>query len=144
MNKNYVSFWRESMTKIQRQQKLEELFTLLRPQKLKNNNILIYYFIPDPPPFNFEDIINALFAPNIFSWGTGGKGIWIYEGGKEKVLAEQIFDLRSDKLFLIAIEGGRLLDEPLEKWIEKIILKNLQLPDNSKMLVFDWGDLQIE
>jgi len=140
MKKKYEPFWEEGMSLLQQRKKVEDLFELLRMENIATKD-LKYIFIPNPPTRDLEFELKA-YEVNIFKWGNRGEGIWLNDNKEKKIIAELMFNLKSDKLFVFSMAQQSLSSEKTKSWVEGFFDHQVS-SILYKKLIFDWGDLMV-
>ena len=142
MTRQTRPFWTEGMSSQQRHARLCELFH--EHLGSDDGSSSVYVFVPDPPTNEFGSTVDGL-QVQALAWGSAGKAAVASDLESAMRLAPAMFELWSDKLFVLRFAETQFNAHALRAAIEHVLSGTPMLdPPNFAMAKFDWGDLVVE
>lgn len=164
MAKATTPFWWEGMTTAEQARQEVLLFELLDQQLVvqlttpSKSPMETFVFVPDPAPLP-PDRWDLTLKPVAFSWGKRGVGMAVGTRSEAIRLTPQLFDLRSDQLYVMLFKTRCPTANVLQSWVESLLLDHSRETTGSRsaaprnvfpplppfaLLLFDWGDLVLD
>lgn len=133
-------FWTEGLEPHERERKVHQLLRDHLGSDATSDGLFV--FAPDPPPQNFDNACQQVPNTSSVQWGKRGRAALTTSYSDAEQLAPVMFDLWSDKLYVVYFPTHPVGMSENNQWIEAV-LGDTELGREIgewRLAIFDWGD----